>query len=90
MLAFDRPWSENAWQYFIQHYINSKYPFVMFYLTTFVICAIDKDDAEKVAATLLEETEQRGWRIILPNLRDWSNKIEDLKLEDMFSGIHPI
>lgn len=90
VMPFDRPWSENAWQYFIQHYINSKYPFVMFYLTTFVICAIDKDDAEKVAATLLEETEQRGWRIILPNLRDWSNKIEDLKLEDMFSGIHPI
>lgn len=89
-IAFDRPWSENAWQYYINHYINNKYPFVMFYLTTFVICAKGKEDAERATSTLLEETENRDWRIVLPSLRDWTDKIEDLKLEEIFNGIHPM
>ena len=89
-LAFDRPWSENAWQYYINHYINSKYSFVMFYLTTFVICAIDAEDAEKVTSTLLEEIENREWRIILPSLRDWKTDVKELKLENIFNGVHPV
>jgi hypothetical protein len=88
--AFDRPWSENAWQFYVQHYINSKYPSVMFYLTTFVICAADVEDAEKVVSQLLEDTESRGWRIILPSLRDWTRRVEDLKLEDLFNGVQPM
>lgn len=62
----------------------------MFFLTTFVICAVDKDDAERVASILLEETENRDWRIILPKIRDWTDKIEDLKLEDIYNGIQPM
>jgi hypothetical protein len=88
-IAFDRPSSANAWQYYIQHYINSKYPFVLFYLTTFVICATDIEDAERKSATLLEEMEDRGWRISLPRPREWKSNLNDLKLETLFEGVRP-
>jgi hypothetical protein len=88
-LAFDRPSSANAWQYYIQHYINSKYPWVMFYLTTFAICATDTEDAAHKSATLHEEMEDRGWRISLPKPREWKSELENLKLETIFEGIRP-
>lgn len=62
----------------------------MFYLTTFVICATDADDAEKKAGILLEETEMRGWRVMLPNARDWTKGVDDLKLEKLFGGVQPM
>jgi hypothetical protein len=89
MTAFDRPWSAHAWQYYIQHHINSKYPFVMFYLSTFVICAIDEEDAERKASTLLEETEDRGWRISIPKIRNWKSNVKDLKLDTLYNGVRP-
>ncbi|KAF1953675.1 hypothetical protein CC80DRAFT_494275 [Byssothecium circinans] len=89
-MPFDRPWSSHAWQYYLNHYINSKYPFVMFYLTTFVICASDMEDAEKKAGILLEETEKKGWRIILPNARDWRRDVGDLRLDKLFGGVGPM
>jgi hypothetical protein len=89
-LAFDRPSSANAWQYYIQHYINSKFPWVMFYLTTFAICATDLDDAANKSATLLEEMEDRGWRISLPKPREWKSNIANLKLDAFFEGIRPL
>ncbi|KAH7070148.1 hypothetical protein FB567DRAFT_573641 [Paraphoma chrysanthemicola] len=88
-MPFDRPSSANAWQYYIQHYINSKFPFVMFYLTTFVICATDIDDAEHKSATLLEEMEDRGWRISLPRPREWKSVIEELRLDTLYGGTKP-
>ena len=89
-MPFDRPWSERAWQYYLNHYMNSKYPFVTFYLTTFVICAVDADDAEKVTSMILDEAEKKSWRIVLPSLRDWKVEVADLKLGTMFQGIRPI
>lgn len=88
--AFDRPWSSHAWQYYVQHYINSKFPFAMVYLTTFVICATDVEDAEKKAAMLFEETESRGWRIVLPNARDWRTNVNDLRIDKLFTGVGPM
>ena len=87
--AFDRPFSANAWQYYIQHFLNTKYPFVMFYLTTFVICATDKEDADRKAAILLDEMEDRGWKVSLPPTYAWTPDIDRLKLETLFSGIRP-
>ena len=87
MIAFDRPWSAHAWQYYIQHHINNKHPFVYFYLSTFIICAMDEEDAELKSAELLEETEDRGWRITIPKVRNWKSKIEDLKLDALYSGV---
>ncbi|KAL5395216.1 hypothetical protein PMIN04_012927 [Paraphaeosphaeria minitans] len=89
-MPFDRPWSSHAWQYYLQHYINSKFPFVMFYLRTFVICATDIEDAEKKAALLFEETESRGWRIVLPSARDWRTNVNDLRLDKLFDGVEPM
>ncbi|KAF1966521.1 hypothetical protein BU23DRAFT_544186 [Bimuria novae-zelandiae CBS 107.79] len=88
-MPFDRPWSSHAWQYYVQHYINSKYPYVMFYLTTFVICATNLVDAEEKVSILLKETEKRGWRIVLPNARDWRTNVNDLRLEKLFGGVGP-
>ncbi|KAH7119679.1 hypothetical protein B0J11DRAFT_582191 [Dendryphion nanum] len=88
-MPFDRPWSENAWQYYLQYYINSKFTFVMFYLTTFVICAVDAVDAGRGVSMLLEETEKREWTITVPGLEDWTSNIEQLKLDELFAGIRP-
>ena len=87
--AFDRPSSANAWQYYIQHFLNSKYPFAMFYLTTFVICATDIDDAERKIATILEEVEDRGWKVTLPKTREWSTDLDEMKLDTLFNGMKP-
>lgn len=62
----------------------------MFYLTTFVICATDIDDAEKKAALLFEDTESRGWRIVLPSPRDWRTNVNDLRLDKLFVGVGPM
>ncbi|KAL6710141.1 hypothetical protein ACN47E_009932 [Coniothyrium glycines] len=88
-MPFDRPWSASAWQYYIQHCINSRYPFVMFYLTTFVICAVDREDAEDKATIILEEAEDRGWRINMPRISEWTSSIDDLHLETLFEGVRP-
>ncbi|KAF5854206.1 hypothetical protein GGP41_006955 [Bipolaris sorokiniana] len=88
-MPFDRPSSANAWQYYIQHFLNSKYPFAMFYLTTFVICATDIDDAERKIATILEEVEDRGWKVTLPKTREWSTDLDEMKLDTLFNGMKP-
>jgi hypothetical protein len=62
----------------------------MFYLTTFVICATDLEDAEHKSATLMEEMEERGWRISLPRPREWKTELNDLKLDTLFEGIRPV
>jgi hypothetical protein len=61
----------------------------MFYLTTFVICAIGKEDAEDKAAMLLEETQDRGWRIVMPRVSEWKSDVEELKLETLYEGVRP-
>ncbi|RYN43832.1 hypothetical protein AA0112_g330 [Alternaria arborescens] len=88
-MPFDRPSSANAWQYYIQHFLNSKYPFVLFYLTTFVICATDIEDGEQKMSTILEEMEDRGWRVTLPRTHEWTSNIDELKLEKLYNGIGP-
>ncbi|KAA8613931.1 hypothetical protein PtrSN002B_007778 [Pyrenophora tritici-repentis] len=59
----------------------------MFYLTTFVICATDQEDGERKTATLLEEMEDRGWRVTLPRVHEWTSDVEELRLERLFGGI---
>ncbi|KAF1829402.1 hypothetical protein BDW02DRAFT_642881 [Decorospora gaudefroyi] len=88
-MPFDRPSSANAWQYYIQHFLNSKYPFVTFYLTTFVICATDQEDAERKVGAILEEMEDRGWKMTLPRVSEWSSDIDELKLDTLYRGIQP-
>lgn len=61
----------------------------MIYLTTFVICATDKEDAEHKSRILLDEMEDRGWRITLPRVQYWKTNIESLKLEALFRGVDP-
>jgi hypothetical protein len=88
--AFDRPWSAHAWQYYIQHHINAKYPFVKFHLTSFVICAADAADANRKMDALLAETEDRGWRISVPRAGDWKAEPEQLGLDNLFRGVAPM
>ncbi|KAF1359343.1 hypothetical protein EJ07DRAFT_166325 [Lizonia empirigonia] len=88
-MPFDRPWSAHAWQYYIQHHINNKHPFVYFYLSTFIICAHDEDDAQRKTDELLEETEDRGWRLSIPRIKNWKFHVEDLKLDALYTGVRP-
>lgn len=62
----------------------------MFYLTTFVICATDIDDAERKIATILEEVEDRGWKVTLPKAREWSTDLNEMKLDTLFNGMKPV
>jgi hypothetical protein len=39
--------------------------------------------------TILEEMEDRGWRVTLPRLHEWTSDIDELKLEKLYNGIHP-
>ena len=87
--AFDCPFSANAWQYYVDNFLNSKLPFVKFYLTAFVICAIDNEDAERNVASLLEEMNDRGWRVTIPRTYEWTSDVEELKLESLYSGVRP-
>lgn len=61
----------------------------MFYLTTFVICATDQEDGDRKSAMLLEEMEDRGWRVTLPRIHEWTSDVEELKLEKLYNGIRP-
>jgi hypothetical protein len=61
----------------------------MFYLTTFAICATDLEDAEKKSGALLQEMEDRGWRISLPKPREWKKNIDELNLDTLFEGVRP-
>ncbi|KAF2847502.1 hypothetical protein T440DRAFT_491936 [Plenodomus tracheiphilus IPT5] len=88
-MPFDRPSSTNAWQYYIQHFLNSKYSFVKFYLTTFVICATDLEDADSKITQLLDEMDDRGWRATLPCAHEWTSDIDELKLDTLFCGVRP-
>ena len=61
----------------------------MFYLTTFVICATDQEDGERKAATILEEMEDRGWRVTLSKTPEWTSDIDEMRLEKLFNGVPP-
>lgn len=61
----------------------------MFYLNTFVICAVDEKDAEEVSEALLAETEDRGWRVTIPKIKNWKTEVKDLKLDALYSGVRP-
>ncbi|KAF2491329.1 hypothetical protein BU16DRAFT_468768 [Lophium mytilinum] len=89
VMPFDRPWSERAWQYCLDHYMNSQYPFVMFYMTTFVICAKDDTEVEGAMAAILNEAKQHGWKVVIPPFRRWTSNVESLDLGSTFQGIRP-
>jgi hypothetical protein len=61
----------------------------MLYLATFVICAADQQDSERKMTTILEEMEDRGWRITLPRMHEWTSDVEKLRLDKLFNGISP-
>ncbi|OCK81046.1 hypothetical protein K432DRAFT_296380 [Lepidopterella palustris CBS 459.81] len=89
-MPFDRPWAERAWQYYLHHYMNAQYPFVMFYLTTFVICAVDETGVEEAMVSILDEADKHDWKLIIPPLRHWTTDIDSLHLTDTFQGIRPV
>ncbi|KAI4638598.1 hypothetical protein J4E93_009899 [Alternaria ventricosa] len=49
----------------------------------------DRADAEDQAAMLLEETEDRGWRVVLPRSSEWKSDIDELKLNTLYEGVKP-
>jgi hypothetical protein len=61
----------------------------MFYLTTFVICATDAEDGERKTTKILEEMEDRGWRVTMPRIHEWTGSVEELKLDTLYNGIEP-
>jgi len=90
LMPFDRPWAERIWQYYVHCYMNAKYPFVMFYLRSFIICATNESNTEEAMTTVLNEAEERGWKLIIPPVRNWTSDIQSLNLESTFHGIKPM
>lgn len=50
---------------------------------------MDEQDAELKSAELLEVTEDRGWRITIPRVKNWKSNVEELKLDILYSGVRP-
>ena len=89
-MPFDRPWAERIWQYYVHCYMNAKYPFVMFYLSSFIICATNESNTEEAMTTVLNEAEERDWKLMIPPVRNWISDIQSLNLESTFHGIKPM
>jgi hypothetical protein len=88
-MPFDRPWADRAWQYCVDHYMNQKFPFVMFYLNTFVICAEDETMIEDATAAILNEAYRHDWKVVVPPRRRWTSDIASLSLNSIFQGLRP-
>jgi len=46
--------------------MNAKYPFVMFYFTSFIICATDKANIQNAMAAILDEVGRHSWKLTIP------------------------
>jgi len=88
-MPFDRPWSPRLWHYLLHKSMNERYPFVMFYLTTFVICAEDETKIDQSIAAIRDKAKEQKWMVDIPPPRYWTSDYQSLHLDVEFEGIRP-
>lgn len=91
LILFQHPFKRCSWRRWRLNPLKSFdfLPFVMFYLSSFFICALDEEDAQRKTEILLEETEDRVWRVSIPEIRNWKSHVQDPKLDALYSGMKP-
>ena len=86
---FDYPFSAKFCQYLIRHRFQECATFSSFHLTTFVICAIDTQDAAKKVTHLHEVAEKHGLKLSIPPISLWVDQYERTGLEKLYNGVRP-
>ncbi|GIC88976.1 uncharacterized protein Aud_005378 [Aspergillus udagawae] len=77
---FDFPLSQRAWQSYVDHTINKRFPFAQCVGTTLVVAATSSADAGKNLTLLIEATKQKGWRLTVLHTSSWAGDIDSLAL----------
>jgi uncharacterized protein YchJ len=86
---FDYPFSSHLWQLHVQKVLNSKFSFVHFYQTTFIISASHPRGAAENLKTLILAAEREGWRLSVPEPQEWTADIDELDASTLWKGIPP-
>jgi hypothetical protein len=87
---FDFPLSQCAWQNYVDHTINKRFPFAQCVGTTLVVAATSSAEAGKNLTLLIEATKQKGWRLTVPHTSSWAGDIDSLALSTLWAGISPV
>jgi hypothetical protein len=87
---FDFPLSQRAWQSYVNHTINGRFPFAQCVGTTLVVAATSSGEAGKKLTLIIEATKQMGWRITVPHTSSWTGDIDGLALSTLWAGVSPV
>ena len=88
-MPFDYPLSTKIWQCYLRNHFHECAAFSSFHLTTFVICAIDTQDAAKKVTHLHEVAEKHGLKLSIPPVSLWVDQYERTGLEKLYNGVRP-
>lgn len=80
VLPFDSPHAAHSWQSTLSQRFKPCADFARFYLTDFVVCALDAADAERKLAELFVIAELAGWTLEVAPVRTWSGVVEQVEL----------
>ncbi len=86
---FDHPFSAQFWQYLLRLHFQDCADFAFFYLTTFVVCAVNARDAEQKAKQLHGVAKKHGLKLNIPPASLWVDGCEGAGLEKIYSGVRP-
>lgn len=86
---FDYPITAQIWQYKLKEHFQECAEFACFYLTTFVVCALDKQDAHKKIRRLFEVAQKHGLRLRVPPVSSWAEDCEKMGLDKIYNGVRP-
>ncbi len=86
---FDYPFAANFWQCLLSHYFQECSGFACFHLTTFVVCAVDQEDARDKMNQLYEVAQKHSLRLRIPPLSMWTDDCERLGLDKIYDGVRP-
>ena len=86
---FDYPFATQFWQYLLKERFQECADFARFYLTTFVVCALDERDAHKKIGQLFRVAQQHNWRLSIPPVSLWADDCEKIGLDRLYNGVRP-
>ena len=86
---FDFPLIAQFWQSRLSNHFEECATFARFYLTTFVVCAVDQTDAQEKMRQLYEVAQRHGLRLCIPSLSMWAGDYRRIGLDKIYNGVKP-
>ena len=86
---FDFPYTAQFWQYLLSHHFRECAGFARFYLTTFVVCAVDQENAQANIRQLHEVAQRHGLRLYIPSSSMWAVDYKGIGLDKIYNGAKP-